>query len=147
MQDSQPKNSIKRYASAAVIIGGGAVLGSSALMASYSQQNHGVPITHQGQKYFIQKDSKRVMYPSREACLKEVPAHMQKECEPVANYRSGMGWYGPVYSPGDATGYRPSGKYPTEMAGSSNVGKQLPSGANATGFGANGKALTGKAGG
>lgn len=155
MQDDQPKHPIKRYASAAIFIGGGAVIGSGALMSHYQQRNYGVPISYQGQKYYIQKDSKRVVYPSREACLKDVPAHMQNECEPVANYQTGGGvgggsggWYGPVYSPRDTnSSYRPNGQYPTEAASSANAGKQLPSGANTTGFGSNGKALSGKVGG
>ncbi|HYH75245.1 MAG TPA: hypothetical protein VD735_04775 [Candidatus Saccharimonadales bacterium] len=146
MQQDKPKSAVKRYATAAIIIGGGAVIGSSALMSNYPK-NYGVPITHNGQQYYIPNDSKRVRYPSREACMQDVPAHMQHQCEPVSSYRGGGGgWYGPVYSSRD-TDYRPSGQYPTEKADGSNVGKQLPQGANTTGFGSNGKALTGSKGG
>lgn len=148
MQDDKPKQNVRRYATAAILIGGGAVLGSSALLAN-RPQNYGVPISHSGRQYYIPSDSKRVVYPSREACMREVPANMQSECEPTSNYRSGYGggWYGPVYSSTGNSIYRPSGQYPSEIADSSNVGKQLPSGANAHGFGANGKAFTGSKGG
>jgi hypothetical protein len=148
MQDSQSPNPVKRYATAAIILGGGAVLGSSALVAHLNNRNYGVPISHNGQKYYIRDDSKRTVYPTREACLADVPVSMQKECEPVANYRSGGGgWYGPVWSQRDSGGYTPSSRYPSEKADSSNVGKQLPGGANSHGFGSNGKAFTGSTGG
>jgi hypothetical protein len=145
--DSNPNNQVKRYATAAIIIGGGAVLGTSMLTSNYSK-NYGVPFTHNGRQYYVQQDSRRVVYPSREACLREVPAYMQNECEPVSNYRggSGTGWYGPVFSGNSSSGYRPSSQYPTEKADSSNVGKQLPSGSSAHGFGSNGKAFTGSKG-
>lgn len=147
--DNKPKHPVKRYATAAIILGGGAVLSTSALMSAHSDKNYGVPITHNGQKYFIPNDSKRAIYPSREACLRDVPANMQSECEPVSNYRSGsgLGWYGPVFSSRNSTDYRPSGQYVTETADGSNTGKQLPKSSNSTGFGANGKAFTGSKGG
>lgn len=148
--DPEQKKSVKRYATAAIIIGGGAVLGSSMLTSNYSAQNYGVPVFYNGQRYYIPGDSKRAVYPSLEACQRDVPVHLQKECEPVSSYSSGAGtgrWYGPVYSPRDNSGYRPSGQYPTETASSANVGKQLPSGASVHGFGANGKAFTGSKGG
>lgn len=146
--DPDQKRAFKRYATVAILLGGGAAIGASSLTSNYSQ-NYGVPVSYNGQRYYIRNDSKRVVYPTREACLRDVPLHMQNECEPVSNYRTGGGyaWYGPVYSPRDTSTYRPSGQYPTETANSSNVGKQLPSGANAHGFGSNGKAFTGSKGG
>jgi hypothetical protein len=148
--DPEQNKSIKRYATAAIIIGGGAVLGSSMLTSNYSSQNYGVPVTYNGRQYYIRSGSKRVVYPSLQACIQDVPVHMQSECEPVDNYRPGSGlgrWYGPVYSSDDDSRYRPAGQYPTETADSSNVGKQLPSGANAHGFGSTGKAFSGSKGG
>ncbi|HEX8182729.1 MAG TPA: hypothetical protein VF575_03970 [Candidatus Saccharimonadales bacterium] len=144
--NSDQTKTFKRYATAAIVIGGGAILASSAITSSFSQ-NYGVPVYHNGQRYYVRNDSKRVVYPSREACLQEVPAYMQDECEPVSNYRSGgSGWYGPVYSPRDDSSYRPSSQYPSETANSSNVGRQLPHVANSHGFGENGKAFTGSKG-
>lgn len=145
--DHEQKRRLKRYATVAIVLGGGAVIGSSALTSNYSQ-NYGVPVTYNGRQYYIRNDSKRTVYPNLAACQRDVPAHLQNQCEPVASYRPGaVGWYGPVYSPRDPYGYRPSSHYPTETANSSNVGKQLPSGANTQGFGENGKAFTGSKGG
>lgn len=145
--DPDQNKTFKRYATAAIVIGTGAVIGSSMLTSNYGQ-NYGTPVTYNGQRYYVPGDSKRVVYPSREACLRDVPLHLQNECEPVSNYRTGfVGWYGPVYSPRGSTSYIPSGQYPTEKADASNVGKQLPSGANTHGFGSNGKAFTGSKGG
>lgn len=146
-----PQDRTKRYATAAIVLGGGAILGTSFLSSAYSnsQQNHGRPISYNGQQYYIPGDSKRVRYPSKEACLQDVPWDMQAQCEPVDDYHGGHGghWYGPVYSTGSTSNYRPNPKYPTEDATSSNTGKKLPSAANTSGFGSNGKALTGSKGG
>lgn len=145
---------IKRYATAAIILGGGGVLATSFLANSYSsnqqqsQVNYGTPIRHSGQQYYIPGDSKRVVYPSREACLQDVPWDMQAQCEPTSAYNRGdSSWYGPVFSGTSPGSYRPSATYPTEKADASNTGNQLPKVANTAGFGQNGKALTGTAGG
>ncbi len=150
MNDNSSKfSAIKRYAGAGIILGGGAIMGT-ALLASTYPKNYGVPVSYNGQKYYIRDDSKRVVYPNREACLRDVPPHRHHECEPVRNYHGSSGgfrWYGPVYSPRDGSDYRPSSIYPTEVANSSNVGKTLPGSASAHGFGENGKAFTGSKGG
>ncbi len=158
MQDNLlSKDTAKRYATTAIVLGGGAVLGTSFLTNNYStsQQNYGAPFSYNGQRYYVPNDSRRAVYPSRDDCLRDVPLANQSECEPVSNYRGGgAGYYGPLYSPRNASGptsgtagYQPSSLYPTETANSSNFGKKLPSSANTTGFGANGKAFTGSKGG
>lgn len=149
MQKNPSKHTAaKRYATAAIILGGGAIAGVAAV-ASVAPQNYGVPFSYGGQQYYIQDDSRRVVYPSREACLNDVPAEMQDECEPTSEYRSAHYagyWYGPVYSPRGDSGYIPSAQYSSEPASSSNFGKKLPSSANTDGFGATGKALNSSSG-
>lgn len=139
----------RRYATAAIVLGGGAIIGSSALMNSYStsQTNYGTPINYSGRQYYIPGDSKRVRYPSKDACMRDVPWDRQVECEPVSSYRgSSGGYYGPIYNSRDTT-YRPNPQFPTEKADGSNTGKKLPKDANSHGFGSNGKAFTGSKGG
>lgn len=143
-KNSSKHSSAKRYATAAIILGGGAIAGV-AVVANIAPHNYGVPFNYNGQQYYIQDDSRRVVYPSREACLKDVPAEMQEECEPTSQYQTlhhGGYWYGPVYSPRGDSDYTPSPQYASEPASSSNFGKKLPSSANTDGFGATGKAFT-----
>lgn len=139
---------VKRFASAAVIVG---TVGTAGAAYAVSQTGagspvYGIPITHGGQQYYLKEGSKRVVYPSKEACLADVPANKQAECEAASNYNSSSHyygrWYGPVYDPSDTT-YRPNAAYPTETASGSNTGKSLPSSASKSGFGATGKSLDG----
>ncbi|MFZ1257848.1 MAG: hypothetical protein WAQ25_00040 [Candidatus Saccharimonas sp.] len=146
----------RRYSSTAKIltIGSGSVLAAIGFGTVAAQYNtvYGVPFTYSGQQYYIREGSKRAVYPSREACMQDVPSSLQYQCEPVSNYHSGTGYigryYGPVYHPQDGSGYTPrSGYTGTEIASSSNVGKKLPSGASKHGFGSTGKAHTSSKGG
>lgn len=147
MQNISKYSAVKRYATAAIVIGGSAVLGGC-LIGNNHSENYGMPFYYDGQQYYLQNDSKRAIYPSYEACINDVPSDKQSECEPVADYSATHhnAWYGPIYSPRDDSKYRPSSQYPTETVSSSNFGKKLPSNANKSGFGANGKAFTGSAG-
>lgn len=144
----QPHSNKRLYATTAIIVSGVLVGGTAA--ASYASSrltNQGLPFTHNGQQYYVPKDSKRAVYPDQQACMQDVPLERQSECEPRSNYHGGGGglWYGPVFHSRDR--YQPNSRYPTELASSSNIGKRLPSGANSDGFGANGKAFTGSKGG
>lgn len=144
-----PKKTNKRYATAAIIVGGGAILGGSLLASTSnpSTRNTGIPFTNSGKQYYVPGDSKRAIYPSKEACMKDVPTQRQSECEPTSSYNGSHGgaWYGPVYNPRDS--YQPSPQYLSENANASNLGKKMPNGANSNGFGDNGKAFTGSKGG
>jgi hypothetical protein len=138
---------VKRFASAAVIVG---TVGTAGAAYAVSQTGgasvYGIPFTHNGQQYYLKEGSKRVVYPSKQACLADVPSNRQAECEAASNYNSGSHyygrWYGPVYDSGD-TSYRPNAAYPTESASGMNTGKSLPSSASKSGFGATGKSLDG----
>lgn len=143
----------RRFMTAAVVIGGGTLAGGSALAAYSASQNTNVgrAFTQNGRQYYIPGDSKRALYPSKEACMKDVPWDRQVECEPKSNYSTSGGgggyWYGPVYTPRDQ--YQPGSQYRSEEATSANTGKgsSVPKAANTSGFGSSGKALTGKSGG
>ena len=138
---------VKRFASAAVIVG---TVGTAGAAYAVSQTGagtspvYGIPFTHGGQQYYLKEGSKRVLYPSKQACLADVPANKQAECEAASNYGSGSHyygrWYGPVYDPTDTT-YKSNAAYPTEAASGANTGKALPSSASKSGFGATGKSL------
>lgn len=138
---------VKRFASAAVIVG---TLGTAGATYAASQTGSsvisGVPFTHNGQQYYLKEGSKRVLYPSKQACMNDVPTARQAECEAASNYNSNANyygrWYGPVYDPSD-NAYRPNAAYPTESASGSNTGKSLPSTASKSGFGATGKSVGG----
>ncbi len=135
---------VKRYASAAVIIGAVGVMGA-AYFAPKEDGLYGIPFYHGGQQYYVRDGSRRVQYPDRETCYREVPLRMRDQCEPVSNYTTGSGsygrYYGPVYHPNEASPYTPSSQYPSEPAGANNVGKgNLPSSASKYGFGSTGKA-------
>lgn len=152
MQNNKKKHgAAARYATAAIVLGGGAIAGVAAV--NYlTPQNYGVPFEYEDQQYYIQDDSRRVVYPSREVCLSDVPADKQDECEPVSDYygtahRHYGYWYGPVYSPRDNSDYRPKSQYASEPATPSNFGKKFPTTANTSGFGATGKALSSDSGG
>lgn len=136
---------VKRFASAAVIVGTVGTAGA-AYVASQPGPVYGVPFSHNGQQYYLKEGSKRVVYPSKQACLADVPVNKQAECEAASNYNPSSHyygrWYGPVYDPSDTT-YRPNAAYPTEAASSVNTGKSLPSSASKSGFGATGKSLDG----
>lgn len=135
---------MRRFASVAVVVGAVSMAGYGVYSNARGNMVYGIPFTYGGQQYYVRDGSRRVVYPDRDACLRDVPAAKQSECEPVASYRSGAGsrYYGPVYHPSD-TDYRPSGQYPTEVASSANMGKaSLPKGSSKYGFGANGKAHT-----
>ena len=147
----------RRYATTAIIISG-ALIGGSAISsyASRPSTNYGQAFDYNGRQYYVPNDSRRAVYPDYQACVADVPAERQSECEPQSDYddngtASGgvgyvrSGWYGPVYTPRDS--YQPSPQYTTELADRSNLGKRLPPGANTDGFGANGKAFTGSKGG
>lgn len=149
MHNNSKNNNAKRYATAAIILFGGAALGTS-YFAPHDYQNYGVPFMHNGQQYYIKDDSMRAIYPSLDECKQDVPPEKQFECEPVENYNSNYSkgyWYGPVYSHSDDGKYRPSSQYKTEKADANNVGKKLPSSANTSGFGSSGKQQTGSTGG
>jgi hypothetical protein len=144
--------SIKRYASTAVTVGLVGLGGTAYVASNAGSAYGGIPFSYAGGQYYVRDGSTRTMYPSKDACLRDVPVQMQAECEPASNYRSGSGYvgryYGPVYHPNDTdnAGYRPSSQYPTEAANSSNIGKVLPKGSSAHGFGSTGKGFTGSKG-
>lgn len=135
---------MKRFASAAVIVGTVGTAGAAYAVSQTGGQVYGIPFTHNGQQYYLKEGSKRVLYPSKQACLTDVPANRQAECEAASNYNSGSHyygrWYGPVYDPTDTT-YRPNAAYPAEAVSGVNTGKSLPSSASKSGFGATGKSL------
>lgn len=139
---------VKRFASAAVIVGTVGTAGATYAVSQMGSGSSGIPFTYGGQQYYLKDGSKRALYPSKEACLQDVPASKQTECEAASNYHSGSGyygrWYGPVYDPSEKTGYQPSSLYPSENASSTNTGKSLPSSASKSGFGSSGKSTGGK---
>lgn len=148
MQDNVSRKSpVKRYATTAIVLGSSAVIAGGAIASSHNAgKNYGIPFNYGGQQYYVQQNSRRAVYPNKEACMKDVPVSRQSECEPMNSYYAGRsGYYGPLYTP-NSGGYQPGSNYKTEPVTSSNFGKKFPSTANANGFGENGKAFTGSKG-
>lgn len=115
---------IKRFAPAAIVVGVLGITGAGAISEWHRsrQDSDAVTFFQNGRQYAVHKDGRRVVYPNRETCIRDVPPERVRECEPVSNYRTGAGYYGPIYRRGD-TSYRPDSRYASEPVSEKNVGK------------------------